>query len=85
MMTKIDIVKQINSLKDDHTYIDKSIDLLYNVQSSRGPLVEVVTIIKYEKPTLYSVLKTRFDHKPAFKMLFDVAFDYDVAKKSLGL
>jgi hypothetical protein len=84
-MTTNDIIKEINTIQDSASHIERSVDLLYKVQLSRGPLLEVVTIFKYEKPRLYSSLKTRFHYKPAFKMLFDISVEYDLAKKSLGL
>ncbi|SEB80430.1 hypothetical protein [Paenibacillus sp. GP183] len=76
-MTTNDIIKEINTIQDSSSYIERTIDLLYEVQLSRGPLIEVVTIFKYEKPCLYSTLKKRFH--------YDVSFEYDLAKKSLGL
>jgi hypothetical protein len=84
-MTKTDIIKEINSIQDDIRNIEKTIDFLYKIQSSQGPLVQVVTIIKFEKPRLYPFLKKRFENKSGFKMLFDVEVDYETAKKSLGM
>jgi hypothetical protein len=84
-MTKTDIINKLNSIDDDLRNIERTVDLLYKIQLSQGPLVQVVTIIKFEKPRLYPFLKKRFEKNPGFKMLFDVDFEYETAKKSLGM
>jgi sulfite reductase alpha subunit-like flavoprotein len=85
IMNKYEIIKEINSIKDDLKYIEKSIDLLYKIQLAKGPMVEVITIIKYEKPRLYSFLKTRLENKAGYRILFDVSIEHAVARKSLGM
>jgi hypothetical protein len=84
-MTNNDIIKELNDIQDDHRFIEKSIDLIYKIRLDRGPVVEVITIIRYEKPTLFNYLKARFQNNSGLKMLFEVTVDYEVAKKSLGL
>jgi hypothetical protein len=85
MMNNYEIINEIRTIKDDLKYMEKSIDLFYKIQLSKGPLIEVITIFKYEKPRLYSFLKTRLENKTGYRMLFDVSIDHDVAKKSLGM
>jgi hypothetical protein len=84
-MTNTEIIKELNSIDDDIRNIEKTIDLLYKIQLSQGPLVQVITIIKYEKPQLYPILKKRFENKKGFKMLFEVQVGYETAKNSLGM
>jgi hypothetical protein len=84
-MTRTDIINKLNSIDDDLRNIERTVDLLYKIQLSQGPLVQVVTIIKFEKPRLYPFLKKRFENNPGFKMLFDVDFEYETAKKSMGI
>jgi hypothetical protein len=84
-MTKSEIIKEINTIKDNHGYIEKTIDLLYKIQLTQGPVVEVITILKFEKPRLYASLKTRLGNKSGFKILFEVSVDHKVAKESLGM
>jgi hypothetical protein len=84
-MTKSEIVKEINIIKDSQDHLERTIDLLYKIQLSHGPLIEVITIIKFEKPRLFSCLKTRLENKSGFKMLFEVSIEHEIAKKSLGL
>jgi hypothetical protein len=83
-MTKTEIIKEINSIDDDLSNIDKTIDLLYKIQLSQGPVVQVVTIIKFEKPQLYPFLKKRIRNNSGFKMLFEVDVEYEYAKNSLS-
>jgi hypothetical protein len=84
-MANSDIIKELNDIQDDHRFIEKSIDLIYKIRMDRGPVVEAITIIRYEKPTLFNFLKVGFQNNPGLNMLFDVTVDYEVAKKSLGL
>jgi hypothetical protein len=84
-MNNHDIVKEINVLKDDLKYMEKWIDLLYKIQLSKGPMIEVITIIKFERPRIYSFLKPRLENKAGYRILFDVSIELDVAKKSLGM
>jgi hypothetical protein len=84
-MTKSEIIKEINTIKDNHGYIEKTIDLLYKIQLTQGPVVEVITILKFEKPRLYTSLKTRLGNKSGFKILFEVSVDHEAAKESLGM
>jgi sulfite reductase alpha subunit-like flavoprotein len=84
-MTNSEIVKEINAIKDNESYLERSIDLLYKIQLSRGPLVEAITIIRFDKPRLYSILKTRLVNKTGFKIMFEVSVEHEIAKKSLGM
>jgi hypothetical protein len=83
-MTNSEIMKELVTLKNDLKYIQRCIDLFYNIQFTHGPLIEVITILKFEKPRLYSFLKTRFENMPRFQMLFEVSIEHEFARKSLG-
>jgi sulfite reductase alpha subunit-like flavoprotein len=83
-MKKNNIIKELETINDDQSHIEKTIDLLYKIQSSSGPLLEVLTIIRFEKPRLYSYLKTRLENKYGFKILFELSIEHEIAKKSLG-
>jgi hypothetical protein len=82
-MDKYLIIKELNNINDNLSSLNKCVDLIYNLQRFQGPLVEVITIIKYEKPNLYPYLKARFENNPAFQFVFEVSFEYEHAKKSL--
>lgn len=84
-MDKYLIIKELGLIDDSLVSLNKCVDMIYNIQRSHGPLVEVITILKFEKPNLYPFLKSRLQSNPAFKMLFEVSFEYQHAKKSLGL
>jgi hypothetical protein len=75
----------LSTIKDDPRNLEKCIEVLYMLQSTRGPVAEVTTILKYKTPLLYFLLKKRVNHNLGLKMLFDVVFHYDVAEKSLQL
>jgi hypothetical protein len=84
-MNNADIIRELNNIQDDLKHIEKSIDLLYKIQLSKGPLLEAITIIRFEKPRLFSFLKTRLENKSGYKILFEVSIEHDIAKKSLGI
>jgi hypothetical protein len=73
----------LRTLKDDSRNLEKCIDVLYYLQRNQGPILEVVTILKYKTPLLYFLLKKRVKHNIGLKMLFDVGFSYGVAEHSL--
>jgi hypothetical protein len=56
-MNKSDIMIELNSISDDLQSIERAVDLIYKIQLSQGPVIQVLTIIKFEKPRLYSFLK----------------------------
>jgi hypothetical protein len=84
MMTNSEIGKQINTFKDSQEHLEKTIDLLYEIQLSKGPLIEAITLIRFEKPRLFTCLKTRLGDKSGFKISFEVSFEHEAARKSLG-
>jgi hypothetical protein len=84
-MTKSEIIKELHAINDNLAQIERVVDLLYKIQLSQGPLIEVITIIKYEKPHIYPILKIRLENKTGFKILFEVSVEHEIARKSLGL
>ncbi|QGQ97189.1 hypothetical protein EHS13_21030 [Paenibacillus psychroresistens] len=83
-MTNNDIIKELYAIKDDLKNTEKCIDLFYKIQLTYGPLIEVITIMRFEKPKLYTYLKSRFDKNPRFNLLFELAIDHEFARASLG-
>lgn len=83
-MTNKHIINELYSIKDDLKNIEKCIDLFYRIQLTQGPLIEVITIMRFEKPLLYAYLKTRFERNPRFNMLFELLIDHKFARNSLG-
>lgn len=76
------LAKMLDAVKDDASESNTIIDLLHSLQQQRGPLIEVVTVLKFEKPKLYHALKNRVK-RPGLKMLFELSFDYEIAKKAI--
>jgi hypothetical protein len=85
-MSKEQIVAFLNSVKDDARNLERCIDFLYTLQRSQGsPLLEVVTILKFEKPLLYSLMKPRIQNRQGLKLLFDLTMDYEQSKIKIGM
>jgi hypothetical protein len=84
-MSNEQIVVFLNSTKDDARNIERCIDFLYTLQRAQGaPLLEVVTIMKFEKPLLYSLIKPRIQNRQGLKLLFDLTMDYQQSKTKIG-
>jgi hypothetical protein len=73
-------VNVLSKMNDDPSDLEKYVELLYILQQKRGPLVEVVTVLKNEKPKIYALLKRRIKHNPGLSLLFDLSADYEQAK-----
>ncbi|KIL41936.1 hypothetical protein SD70_03400 [Gordoniibacillus kamchatkensis] len=78
-----EIPNYIRNLEDNQVHIEKYIDLIYVLQRKRGPVLEAVTLIRFEKPIIYSILKRRFQNNNGLNMLFSLAMDYQVALSNL--
>jgi hypothetical protein len=84
-MSNDQIVQFIKNTKDDKRNLEKYIDLLYTLHQERATnMLEVVTIIKFDKPLLYSLIKPRIQSRMALKLLFDLTMDYEQSKKNIG-
>ncbi|WP_405455296.1 hypothetical protein [Paenibacillus sp. HJGM_3] len=59
-------------------------DLIYEVQRTGGPLAELITVLKYEKPLLHSLLKARLKHNPGINLILTISMDYEQAKQKLA-
>jgi sulfite reductase alpha subunit-like flavoprotein len=70
----------LSKLKDHPGDLEKCVDFLYLLQIKQGPLVEVITVLKNEKPRIYSLLKGRVSGNRGLSMLFEFSIDYDYAK-----
>jgi hypothetical protein len=84
-MSNDQIVQFLKTTEDDKRNLEKYIDFLYTLQHSRATnMLEVVTVIKFDKPLLYSLVKPRIQSRMALKLLFDLTMDYEQSKKNLG-
>jgi hypothetical protein len=74
---------EIRALEDESKFLEACVDILTSLQRNRGKVVEILTIIKYEKPGLHSLLKKRLMYNPGLLMLMDLSLDYKQAQVSL--
>jgi hypothetical protein len=69
--------------------VERSINFLLELQKNRTvpppPLAEVITIIRNEKPILYSILKQRLQSNAGLRILFELELNYLEVKRNLGL
>lgn len=84
-MTANQIITMLSKIRDQHSEVEKCVDLIYEVQRTGGPLAEVITILKYEKPLVHSLLKTRLRHNPGINLILTISMDYGQAKQKLSL
>jgi hypothetical protein len=82
-----EIASFLNNLKDDLRGLDSTYQFLQTVQRtySPAPIVEIITILKHEKPIIFSFLKQRVKNNISLSMMIDANIDYNLAKKRLGL
>jgi hypothetical protein len=74
----------LENIKDDPREVEKCVDLFYTLQRTKGsPILEIITILKFEKPLLHSLLKTRLQNRLGLSMLFSLTMDYEQSKKNL--
>jgi hypothetical protein len=82
-----EIASFLSNLKDDLRGLDSTYQFLQTVQRtySPAPIVEIITILKHEKPIIFSFLKQRVKNNISLSMMIDANIDYNLAKKRLGL
>ncbi|MFK7693980.1 hypothetical protein ACI5FR_14375 [Paenibacillus sp. HJGM_3] len=83
-MTANQILTSLSKIRDQHTEVEKCVDLIYEVQRTGGPLAELITVLKYEKPLLHSLLKARLKHNPGINLILTISMDYEQAKQKLA-
>lgn len=83
-MTANQIITSLNKIRDQHSEVEKCVDLIYEVQRTGGPLAELITILRYEKPLVHSLLKNRLRHNPGINLILTISMDYEQAKQKLA-
>lgn len=77
----------MRSVKDDIKDVEKGLNFLDSLMRNRGeftpPMVEIVTVIKHEKPILYQHMKQRIQYQYNLRMIFELDMDYETAKNRL--
>jgi hypothetical protein len=74
---------EVRALEDDPKFLESCVDILISLQRNRGNVAEILTILKYEKPLLHSLLKKRIAYNPGLLLLMDLSLDYQQVKVSL--
>ena len=79
-MKLLDTIRRMHETKVD---LEQCVDLLVQMQYEQGPIVEVMTVIRYEKPILFAWLKPRLSFRPGLQMMLDLHLDYNEALSRL--
>jgi hypothetical protein len=73
---------------DNRVDIEKSVSYLLLLQKSRSnpppPLAEIITIIKYDRPLLFGLLRQRFQSNLGMNILFQLELSFEQAKRKLN-
>jgi len=66
------VQKSIDRLRDTVDDLEKCVDLLYEMQKRKGPLAETAIALKYQRPVLHKMLKSRLRHNPGLRLVLDL-------------
>lgn len=77
----LETIRRMHEAKPD---LEQCVDLLIELQLDQGPVIEVLSVIRYEKPILFSWLKPRLSFRPGLQMMLDIRLDYEEAVKRLS-
>jgi hypothetical protein len=84
----LNVITFLEGLRDDPKDVEKCIEFfnaLHRLPTEMPrPFLEVVTVLRVEKPTLFKHLKTRLITNRPLIMLFDLNIDYELAKARLA-
>ena len=77
------------SLTDERADVQRCLNMIIQLQkvitrAGPAPLIEVVSIIKTEKPMLFHLLKNTMKNNIQLQMLFEINIPYEVARERLG-
>jgi hypothetical protein len=83
----LNVITFLEGLRDDPKDVERCIEFFNALhrlpKHMPRPFLEVVTVIKVEKPNLFNHLKTRLITNRPLIMLFDLNIDYELAKARL--
>lgn len=80
----------LKKLQDGEKDVERCIEFLLNLQrtskpDSPAPILEIISIIKFQYPKLFDRLKERTVNHRSLQFLMEVSIDYSTAKKRLGI
>ncbi|WP_438448913.1 hypothetical protein [Gorillibacterium sp. sgz5001074] len=81
---KVSVWESVTQLPESHKGLEQCVDLLLQLQTEKGPVIETLNVIRQDKPIMYSWLRKRLDYRPGLKMLLDIRHDYELARRVIG-
>jgi hypothetical protein len=83
----LNVITFLEGLRDDSKDVEKCIEFfnaLHRLPKHMSrPFLEIITVLKVEKPNLFKHLKTRLITNRPLIMLFDLNIEYEIAKARL--
>lgn len=87
--TEHQIICLYKSLYDDANDIEKCVELLLTMVrlqiNPAPPILELITVLKREKPTLFAHVRKRMLYHRQLSRIFDLNADYEQSKRRLNL
>jgi hypothetical protein len=88
-MSPEQIRRFLTGLVDEQRELNRCLDVLLQLQklvtpTGPAPLLEVISVIRVEKPILFQHLKKSVKSNMQMQMLLELAISYEVAKQRLG-
>ncbi|MDB5054227.1 MAG: hypothetical protein JWM44_2277 [Bacilli bacterium] len=84
----LNVLTFLEALRDDQKDVEKCIEFFNALHRLPAhiprPFLEMVTVLKLEKPNLFKHLKARLQTNRPLIMLFDLDIDYELAKMRLA-
>jgi hypothetical protein len=83
----LNVITFLEGLRDDSKDVEKCIEFFNALhrlpKDMPRPFLEIITVLKVEKPNLFKHLKTRLITNRPLIMLFDLNIEYEIAKARL--
>lgn len=83
-MNKTSVWESVARLPESNTGLEQCVDLLLQLQQNKGPVIETINVIRQDKPLMYKWLQKRLEYRPGLKMLLDIRYDYELARRVIG-
>lgn len=87
-MVKKEFWRFLEQVRDDRSGVSASIEFLNTLLRNKKcvpPTVEIITVLKNEKPILFRILRQSIPHNSSLRMLLYLEMDYEQAKQRLQL
>ncbi|MBO8170576.1 MAG: hypothetical protein H0Z33_01675 [Bacillaceae bacterium] len=84
---KTDFWTFLKQVRDEISEVEKGLQFIDEVMRRNDdtppPIVEMVTVLKNEKPVLFQSMKQRIQFQTNLKMIFELDMDYQTARERL--